>query len=128
MAICCNSAGGTVRLTLDGNVYSVRGNITIMPTNLEYESGANLDGTVYTTRTPVPSTVEMTISDRCGLDLDLLTNTHCVDAIVELDSVGRTYVMVQASVVGRPSLDPTTGEISGISMVCSAIRTLNENV
>jgi hypothetical protein len=128
MTVCCNSAGGTLRLTIDGIVYSVRGNVTIMPTNLEREAGANLDGSVWVTNKPVPATIEMTVSDRCGLDLETIMGHTCVDATVELDSVGRTYVLVQASVIGRPSLDPTSGEISGLSMVASAVRTLHEDV
>lgn len=125
MSICCTSAGGTLRLTLGGVVYPVRGNVSIMPTKFEVSEGANLDGSVYTTRKPVPATVEMTISDSCGLSLTTLANQACVDATVELDSVGRTYVLVNGTVVGRPSLDPETGEISGVKLVATDVRELN---
>lgn len=128
MSICCNSAGGTMRLTIDGVVYSVRGSVSIMPTNLEISAEANLDGTVYTLRKPVPSKIDMSISDACGLSLETVMGHSCTDASVELDSVGRTYLLVYATVVGRPSLNPETGEISGISLVAQAVRELHEDV
>ena len=125
MTICCNSAGGTRRLTLEGDVIPVRGSVTIMPTRFESTEGANLDGSVFVTHKPMPSTVEMTISDACGFSMSDLHSKQCTDATVELDAVGRTYILVEASIVDRPSLNPETGEISGIKMVCSEVRELN---
>jgi hypothetical protein len=128
MTICCNSAGGTVRLTIDGQIYSPRGSVTIMPTTKEKTAESNLDGTVYVTSKNVPAKIDVSISDGCGLSLEDLMNHACTEATVELDEVGRTYVLVQATVVGRPSLNPETGEISGISLVAKRIRVLNDNV
>ncbi len=128
MTICCSSAGGTLRLTINGTVYSVRGNVTIQPTNREITAEANLDSTIYTLHKPVPTNIEMTISDSCGLKISDLMNEQCVDATIELDAVGRVYVLVQANMTGRPSLNPETGEISNVQMVAQELRELHFDV
>lgn len=128
MTICCNSAGGTMGLTVNGTVYSVRGSASIQPTNLEREAASNLDGSVYVTSKPVPYMIEFALSDRCGLDLDELMGQTCIDATIELEQVGRTYIITEGTVVGRPALDPETGEITGVSMVASNITTINFDV
>lgn len=128
MTICCNSAGGTMELTVNGTVYSVRGSASIMPTNLERSAESNLDGSVFVTSKPVPYMVEFALSDRCLLDLDELMNQTCVDATITLEQVGRTYIITEGTVIGRPAIDPETGEITGVSMAAANITTINFDI
>ncbi|MFG6500147.1 phage tail tube protein [Sulfitobacter sp. 1A15106] len=121
----CISAGGTVRLTVNGTVYAVRGSVTINPTAEERTEGANLDGSPYYTSKPVVPSVEMTLSDQVGLDIGALSGTACGDATIDLDEVERTYIVVNATVVGRASLNPESGEWSGLKLIGSEIRTIN---
>lgn len=122
---CCDSAGGRVTLTINGVKYSTRSAITVRPTNVEREAGANMDGTVYVTTKPMPAEMEFTLSDRCGLALsDLVENCH-VDVTAELIDVKRTYLFSRATVVGRPELDTESGEISGLKIVSFQAQQLN---
>lgn len=123
---CCISTGGIVRLTINGEVFSIRGSVNVMATNIERTEGANLDGSVFVTSKPVPQTVEMTVSDRCGLYLTTLHDYKCGDATIEMPEVGRTLALVNATVTGRPSLNPETGEISNFKLVGTRFRELHD--
>jgi len=123
MAGCCISAGGIVTLAINGELYALRGSVTVMASNVERSEGSNIDGSTYVTSKPVPPTIEMTLSDRCGLSLINLLNLPCgSDAVVEMPEVGRTMVLVNATLVGRPSLNPEDGAISGLKLVGSRMR------
>jgi hypothetical protein len=124
---CCASAGGTLRLTIDGVVYPVRGSVTIQPSKYDAEAGSNLDGSLWVTYKPVPVMVEMALSDFCGLSIIDLQKKVCTQATIELDHVNRTYILVNASVIGRPSLNPETGEISSVKMVAADIREIQDS-
>lgn len=114
-----------MRLTIDGEVYSPRGTWSVMPGTLESEADANLDGTIYITSKPVPAKAEGSISDRCGLSVEKLQKVKCTTITLDLDEVNRSYIFVNASIVGRPSLDISTGEISNVSIVAAQVRERN---
>jgi hypothetical protein len=122
MADCCISSGGVARLRVEGVVYPLRGSITLTAVDREATADANIDGSTFITSKPVPPMVEMTLSDTCGLSLYDLTKVRCVDVVLEMPEVGRTIVLVNGALVGKPQLDPATGEISGVSFVGSSIR------
>lgn len=122
MTVCCTSAGGTLRLTINGTVYAVRGSATIEPAKFDISADANLDGSVYTTYKPTPAMASFTLSDACGLSVKQIQSAQCVDATFELDAVGKTYVFVNGSIVGKPSLNVENGEISGLQMVAEDVR------
>ncbi|MEM6495633.1 MAG: phage tail tube protein [Pseudomonadota bacterium] len=125
---CCISAGGIVRITVDGVVYPVRGSVTVMATEIEREEGSNIDGSIYVTSKPVPPTIEATLSDTCGLSLQQLINVKCVDITVELPEVGRTLILINGTIVGRPQLNPENGEISNVKFVGSKMREILADV
>ena len=125
---CCISAGGIVRIVVGGAVYPVRGNVTINATEIERTEGANLDGSIYVTSKPVPPSVEVTLSDTCGLSLQDLMNVRCQDVSVEMPEVGRTMILTNGIITGRPTLNPETGEISNVKFVGSRMREILETV
>lgn len=124
---CCISAGGIVRITVGGEVYPVRGSVTVTAVEVEREEGSNIDGSVYVTSKPVPPTIEATLSDTCGLSLKGLMEVKCQDITVEMPETGRTLVLVGGTIVGKPSLDPATGEISGVKFIGATMREILEN-
>lgn len=122
---CCDNSGGRAVITVDGVRYSARSAVTIRPTVTEREAGANQDNTIFTNTKPVPAEVELTLSDRCGLDLDTLMAGCHIDVTIDLIDMKRTYLFTRASVVGRPEIDSESGEISGVMFVSAAVRTLH---
>lgn len=119
MDLCCNNSGSRVILTVHGSNGSrripVRGSLTIMPTTVETEAGSNSDGSLYVTTKPVPATAELKLSDGCGLKLEDLLNCT-IDASMELIDIKRTYFWTNSRMVGRPSIDTESGEISGLKL------------
>lgn len=122
---CCISSGGIVRISVGGVIYPVRGSVTINATNIEREEGSNIDGSIYVNSKPVPPTIEATLSDTCGLSLTGLMAVKCQDITVEMPEVGRTMVLINGTIVGRPSLNPENGEISNVKFVGSKMREIH---
>ena len=127
MSLCCASSGGTLRLTIDGTVYAVRGSATVNPAKYDISAESNMDGSLYTTYKPVPVKAEFALSDSCGLSIKQIQSAQCVDATLELDAVGKTYIFVGAAIVGMPSLNIETGEISGLSLVAADTREIHDD-
>lgn len=113
---CCDNSGGRLALTIDGVTYSARSSVTIRPTNVEKEAKANYDGTIYTTTKAVPAEADITIGDKCGLDLETLTRACHVDATIQLIDMNRTYLFSKCSIVGRPEINSEDGEIKGLKI------------
>jgi len=128
MAGCCISSGGIVRITVDGQVYPVRGSVTVEASDVERTEGANIDGSIFVNSKPVPPMISGTLSDTCGLSLTQLMSVKCTDVSVEMPEVGRTLVLINATITGKPSLNPETGEISGVKFVGQSMREILDAV
>ncbi len=121
---CCYAAGGRVRITANGNIWSARAAVTVMPINFERKVEANQDGSIYTTTKAVPVEAEITLSDSCGMQLADVMSCP-LDVTIELIDVKRRYLFTKAVVVGRPKLNTETGEISGLTVTANAVQTEN---
>ena len=115
-ASCCYSSGGRVVVTLNGKRYSIRSTVTVVPWNVERSAEANQDGSMFVTTKPMPYEADLTFSDACKMDIAEL-QTCSLDVTIELVDVRRTYWFTQAIVVGRPSINTMTGEISGMKIM-----------
>jgi len=122
---CCDNSGSRVVITVDGVRYSARSSITIKPTTFEREAGANQDGSIFVNTKPQPAEMEVTLSDRCGLNLESLMQACHVDVTADLFDVNRTYLWTRASVVGRPELDTETGEIKNVTFVSASPKQID---
>jgi hypothetical protein len=112
---CCYAAGGLVRITANGQLWSARSSVTVEPINFERSAASNQDGTIYTTTKPVPATAEIVLSDSC--DMKIADIMACpLDVTIELTQVRRRYMFTKAVVVGRPKIDTETGAISGLTI------------
>ena len=109
---CCDNAGGRVTLKINGKQYKARAVGSIMPTNTEVTVEANGDGSIFSTTKAVPAEGEFTLSDSCDLVLSDVQGCH-VDVTFTLTVMKRTYYFSRATIGGRPSLNPSTGEITG---------------
>lgn len=114
--------GGLLKFRLpNGTNLSVRGNVTHSPSRLSYEKINNHDGT--NDRSVKPEGYEFALSLR---DKDADGNPIAYDALMALDKVDFVFlgdtekfdrIYSRASLIGRPSVDGMTGEVSGITGV-----------
>lgn len=125
MDACANS-GSRVILTVNGTRYSARSSITVRPTTKETEAESNQDGTLFVTTKAVPAEMEITFSDRIGLDPNVLQQSGCgIDVTAELIDMNRTYLFTKSYVVGRPEINTENGEISGLKVASAFPKQVN---
>lgn len=123
---CCYAAGGRVRITANGQIWSARAAVTILPINFERKVEANQDGSIYTTTRAVPVEAEITLSDSCGMHIEDIMSCP-LDVTIELIDLKRRYLFTKAVVVGRPKLNTETGEISGLTITSNVVQTEKMN-
>lgn len=112
---CCYAAGGLVRITANGQLWSARSSVTVEPINFERTVASNQDGTIYTTTKPMPATAEIVLSDSCDMKIEDIMSCP-LDVTIELTQVRRRYMFTKAVIVGRPKIDTETGAISGLTV------------
>ncbi len=112
---CDNSFGGIITLEAGDLRLAVRGEISMQPGNIEVAADAHHDGTPFFTAKPVLPGFQCNFSHihegtwdermrRCNLNV----------TITERDN-GRTHLFTGCRLVGRVSVNLTTGEVSGLS-------------
>ena len=114
---CCNSFGGRISIDIDGIRYSARGDISINPTNTEVSGDANHDGTPYFVSKPVLYGAEFSFSQPCGIKWSNELAKCAVNVTIKEDDNGRVHLFTAARIVGRPKLNLSTGEVSGLSIL-----------
>lgn len=119
---CCDNSGGRIILTVNGKRYHTRGGVTIRPQHKSRDVGANDDGSLYVTTKPEPAEAEFTLSDKCGLNIEDLTDSCYIDATFDMIDMKKKFFFTRASVVGRPEYKTDTGEISGLKIVSALVR------
>lgn len=121
-----HQAGGRISISIAGRRFNPRGRAVIKPAMLSHEANANHDGTVYRTTKAMPATAELSFdrgSDRFAWDSSFMTGFVDV-TIVERD-VGVTHLFTRATLVGEPSIDTETGEVSGLSIATDVYQKVN---
>lgn len=108
------TTGGRITVEIDGRRYFSRGSVKIMPTTVEVENGANMDGTGYSTIKPVLAKAELSFDSRLAIGQANLLSVINV-TVREMDT-GRMHLFTNARYSGRPNLDTEKGEISGLSI------------
>lgn len=121
---CCDASGGRVVITANGQTWSARSAVEIMPLNYERTVGSNQDGTIYTQFKPIPAEATFSLSDFCGMKLEDIMACP-IDISITLVDVHRTYFFTSALVVGRPSLNSETGEIKGFKATSNNVTYRN---
>lgn len=114
---CCNSFGGKISITIDGKRYSARGDITLQPTTLEVTGEANHDGSAYFTSKPVLASASMSFSMPCGLKWDDEMAKCAIDVTIVEEQNNRVHLFTKARLIGRPSLNISNGEVSGLTVM-----------
>jgi hypothetical protein len=118
---CCDNSGSTIHIRAGGRSVSVRGTVTVRPYGKETTADANSDGSMFVTTKAKLWEMDITLSDKCGFSLDDLMDCH-VDITAILPELHRKYFLTKARVVGMPSTNVETGEITGLMVACPKNR------
>jgi hypothetical protein len=121
---CCDASGGRVVITANGQRWSARSAVNIMPVNFERTVGSNQDGTIHVQTKPMPAEAELTLSDRCGLMIEDIMGCP-VDVTIDLIDMKRKYFFTAAVVIGRPTINSETGEIRGLKVTSNNVKATN---
>ncbi|UNJ22053.1 tail tube protein [Microcystis phage vB_MweS-yong2] len=112
--------GGIIKFRLpDGRNLTVRGSVTHMPGRFSYEKIANHDGSLDRSVKPEGYEFALSLSNRAvggeRVDFDALMALEGVafTFLHDAERVDRTFT--GASLLGRPSVDDLTGEVSGVT-------------
>lgn len=122
MTECCGSFGGRIVIEIGDQRYSARGDITLDPTNVEVSADANQDGSAYFTVKPRLYGAAFTISNPCGLVWTTEMSKCSVNVTITEEDNGRTHLFTGARFVGRPQVNLSTGEVTGLSIASSAYQ------
>lgn len=124
-------SGGRVSTVINGVAYSARGEITISGSGVEITDGANSDGSGYVTIAPKTKKAELTFDrfvDQNGTLLiwneDVMLQKNLSVTFIEQDG-GKTHLLTNASWVGTPSENLSTGEVTGLSLASDKYRAIN---
>lgn len=108
-------AGGRVSLTINGQQYTARGEVSISPSNVETDVIVNQNGRIARVVKPVARTAEMTF-DRLGLRWDEgILGAKVVMSVQEQDT-GKVHLFTEAAFVGKPTINTANGEVTGLSL------------
>lgn len=125
-----HTSGGRVSTVIGGVAYSARGVITLNPSNINVSPGANQDGSVYRTVAPKVRTAEITFDrfvDNDGVPLkwaeNIMEQVNLGITFVEQDG-GLTHILTGGFFTGEPTMDTSTGEISGLGLAAEAYKTI----
>jgi hypothetical protein len=116
---CCYEFGGRISIEVDGTFYRARGDISLMPSNVEVAAEAHQDGTMFSTSKPRLYGAEMSFSQPCGLVWDEALRKCRVNVTIVEESNNRTHLFTKARIVGNPKLNLSTGEVSGVSIAAA---------
>ena len=115
MAECCEQFGGRISIEIGDDRFSpTEADIELLPTNIEVEHEANQDGTPCYKVKPRLYEADIKLRQPCGIVWNDKMRVCKVNAtIVEIDN-GRTHLFTGARIVGRPSVNLSTGEVTGL--------------
>ena len=119
-------AGGRISAAFNGVRYSPRGKATIFPAGLQHAINVNHDGTTSRSTRAQATRVELTFDRgaassgfaRPRWDAAFMQGFYNF-TLAETDT-GVTHYFSNATIVGEPVIDTETGEVSGLTIACSA--------
>ena len=114
---CCNSFGGTIYIEADGTRLTPgEGDITLMPTTHEVEPVTNQDASTSYKVTPRSPRAEMSFRDGCGVSWAAIMKMCKVNVTIVEETNGRQHLFTGTRFVGRPSINLSSGEVTGLAI------------
>ena len=115
-----DNKGGRYVLEINGQVFSGRGKASVDSSGVSIDNGSNMDGTMFSTVKPELISLDLTIDRRdqsTRWDTAMMLQSLNV-SFAETDAKV-THVMTAARWQGKPTLDTSTGEITGLKAMCA---------
>lgn len=114
-----NKFGGEIRFALStGEKPVLRGQIEVMPSNINAGSVTNQNGSVSKTAELTGYRFNITPEDG-GEDWDAIMRADSFNMTAVEDYTGVTHMWTDGTFVGEPSINRNTGEVSGISGIAN---------
>lgn len=125
-----HTAGGRVSTVIDGVSYSARGVITLDPSNIEVSVESNSDGSNYRTVKAKPRMASITFDrfvDQNGRpmrwDEGIMLRQNIPFTFIEQDT-NVTHLLTNGCFTGKPEMDLSTGEVSGVGIAADKYETI----
>lgn len=125
-----HTSGGRVSIVVNGVVYSARGEIKLNGSRVMVDVGANQDGTIFKTVKPQPAMAESTFDrfvDANGTPLvwdeTLMLQNNLAATFIEKDT-GITHLLTNATFVGEPGQNLSSGETDGLKIAAENYQTI----
>lgn len=117
-----DTQGGRLQITIGSTTFSCRGKATVKPARATADAGVNWNGKAFRTIKPQLASVDLSFDRGKGLPWDegMLLGDQNV-TVVEIDA-GVSHYLTAAAMVGEPSIDTESGEVSGLSLKSDAYR------
>ncbi len=112
-----DSKGGRIEITINGRVYSGRGEATIKPARATRTNGANMDGTGFSYVEPKLASASLSFDRGIDLKWDESMMLQSLDVtFVETDAGNRQHFFSRARWAGEPEINTSTGEVTGLTI------------
>lgn len=110
--------GGRISLTINGVVYTARGNVEIMPATVEVTNDVNRNGMGYGMVKPklAKADIEFERGADGGIQFTNAMLLATINLTVSETDAALTHYFGKARFSGTPSLNTETGAISGLSV------------
>lgn len=123
---CCNSFGGRIVIEIDGVRYPpTEADVSIDPTNMEVEAMPNQDGSMARLVHVRLYGAEFTLRNSCGIVWDAAMAKCKVNVSIVEETTQRQHLFTGATIVGRPKLNLSNGEVSGLSIAGPAYKRID---
>jgi len=123
---CCNSFGGRISITVDGDAMTPsEADITIDPTNISVDAKANQDGSACYMAKPKLYGADIKFRNGCGILWNNNLRKCAINATIVEEDNNRTHLFTAARFTGEPKLNLSTGEIDGIKIEGAQYQMLN---
>lgn len=106
---------GKFNVGIAGSLWSVEGKADLLPERVEREAVTGRDGVVSFRETPVPAAVEFDFIAAPEILLESLYDAKAVSLTIQEEN-GRSWVMPEATKVGRSTLSLVTGTIDPVRL------------
>jgi hypothetical protein len=124
---CCDQIiGGKIYLRIGAKRYEGMGDATIITGDVERTAGATSGGRLWVTERAEPARVQITYANLCDSNPQEIFDARChVNLTIVEESRGFKHLVTKGAVVGRPSFNLATGEVSGIEIATTHYKKLN---
>lgn len=114
---CDNQFGGRVAINIGGVQFTPsEADVVVKPTGVEVDAQSNRDGSMATMVKIVPYEADVKFRNSSGIVWQKQMMMCKVDATIEEVDNGRLHIFTSARLTGRPEINTSTGEVTGITI------------